>query len=372
MKPKSKIFLFVSGIFSIILYSVLKIFFKRGKSAGSSSVAFFTSGKIGDLVMSSIILENENLFKDKKIYFLYDKKFSGLFKNYCGNSVLVPLDLKKYKFSLFERIRVLKYLYKQNFSEFYNISPARGIINDEISLLSSAEKKYTTCSHIYFYPVFIKRILDSDYDDILFQEEVNEYKKVFNLIKKFSCEEIFFGNKFVFKTGSEKKFSELNDFILISPMVTYQKRGWDLYKFRRLIMHLREKKNNVALIGAGYEKEKLVKLTNGDNTIKVITPEISETHYIISKCKMFIGNDSGLTHIALKLSRPLLAIIDGGFFNMYFPFFEDNPNVNFVYNKLDCFQCFWNCIYPEPRCITEIKYETVEKKVTKILNDLKR
>ena len=44
----------------------------------------------------------------------------------------------------------------------------------------------------------------------------------------------------------------------------------------------------------------------------------------------------------------------------------------FVYNKLDCFQCCWNCIYSEPKCITEIEYNAVEKKVRVILENIRK
>ena len=83
---------------------------------------------------------------------------------------------------------------------------------------------------------------------------------------------------------------------------------------------------------------------------------------LIRKAKMFVGNESGLLHFAASLNVPAVGIIGGGHFSRYFPY----GKTNLVYHKLPCYDCNWNCPFPEPFCITNITLEEVVEEIRKL------
>ena len=95
--------------------------------------------------------------------------------------------------------------------------------------------------------------------------------------------------------------------------------------------------------------------------------KLYEVPSVIRKSKLFIGNDSGLTHIALKLNVPIIAIIGGGNYGKFFPYNEENPDVVYLFDKMDCFGCEWKCIYKERFCLTNVKMSTILDNVKKLI-----
>ena len=73
---------------------------------------------------------------------------------------------------------------------------------------------------------------------------------------------------------------------------------------------------------------------------------LREAIYLISQCRLFISNDSGLMHVAGALNIPTIAI-----------FGSTNPvttapigdNHTIIYNKFDCSPCL------QPTCPTDFK-----------------
>ncbi len=82
---------------------------------------------------------------------------------------------------------------------------------------------------------------------------------------------------------------------------------------------------------------------------------IVESGAIVKASKLFIGNDSGFTHIAKAIGIPFIAVIGGGMYGKFFQDAATNKSQYFFYDTMDCFGCKWNCIYDKPYCITNIK-----------------
>lgn len=76
---------------------------------------------------------------------------------------------------------------------------------------------------------------------------------------------------------------------------------------------------------------------------------------VISRARLFIGNESGLLHIAASLGVPTVGILGGGHFSRYFPY----GSALIVNHRLSCYECNWHCPFPEPYCLTEISVEQV-------------
>ena len=374
IKPTVLIYLNNSVAFSI--YNVLKIFFKRGGANQCNSILFINTGQIGDLVVSSLILDNDDNFNTSKIHMLIKEQYLELFKDYNGKVKIVGYNYLKYKWSLIYKIKYIKFLHSLKLNKCYNVTSARGILNDEMSLLSGAREVYCLNSNWrYLKKAFGKR-MDREYDGVLCKDKTNEYDKHIALLNYWIQGKginINTKNIKVFKTSrSFKLFSNerLNDdeYITVAPLPSDIRRSWGINNFKDLCKEL-TKSFKVVLLGSKNDKEILDEISKSNN--KIINTagllKLYEVPSIISKSKLFVGNDSGLTHIALKFNVPVIAIIGGGNYGKFFPYDRKNPKVIYLYDKMDCFGCEWRCIYNERFCITNVKLNTVLDCVRKLV-----
>ena len=364
----------VKNIISLFNFYLLKLFFGRKNNPQNKNILFYNSEKIGDLIVSSVIMEYDDLiYPDSEIYFLIKGKYAPLFSGYRGRIKIIKYKYGLYKWFLPYRIILIKRLRKFELDKLYNLTPARGMLNDEISLLSGANKIYAINKNNK-YLKGTGNITEKLYDDILFEGKINEYLKHIDLLKTFGIEEknISFENKKTFKIKENNFLIYKNEvkkdgYIVIAPLSTEPDRAWGIDNFKKLC---RELSNEYKIVLEGSQKEiKLLSYIKGGNqNIIIDTSPLEDLHGIIMHCKLFIGGDSGLTHIALKLGKPMLAVLDGGYFNRYFPFRTDDKNNNYIYKMMDCFECGFDCIYDKKLCLTGIRYDDVLKKVKEILN----
>jgi ADP-heptose:LPS heptosyltransferase len=71
----------------------------------------------------------------------------------------------------------------------------------------------------------------------------------------------------------------------------------------------------------------------------------------------FVGNDTGLAHMASLLVEPCVVVLGGGTFGHFFPWPE--PRQHLVYRAMECFDCNWECLYPGRPCLEGITPEQV-------------
>lgn len=365
--------LYIKNIVSAAVFFFLKLFFEKRQNKDFKNILFFNSEKIGDIVVSSVILENDLLFPEgTDVYFLVKEKFLPLLENYNGEIKIIKYNYELYKWFLPYRFKLLVSLRKLKPDRFYNLTPARGMLNDEISLLSGANNIYAINADRKYLKGFAGNTMDKAYTEILFKNIKNEYDKHQELLKIYSAgKEILFYNKKTFSVKESNKLieSELvkkGEYIAVSPLSSEPDRTWGIENFTRLCNELGEK-YKIVLIGSPKEKSLLEKIRKGNANIILDTSPLNKLPEIISHCRLFIGGDSGLTHIALKLGKPLLAVLDGGYFNKYFPYKTEDDKNNYVYNPMDCFECGFECIYDKKYCLLGITYESVINKVNEIL-----
>jgi ADP-heptose:LPS heptosyltransferase len=87
---------------------------------------------------------------------------------------------------------------------------------------------------------------------------------------------------------------------------------------------------------------------------------ISETLSHFMQLSAFIGNDTGLSHLASLVVPKCLIVLGGGTFRRFFPW-PNSTNQNIIFHALDCFDCDWTCKYREKYCLTLIRPENVCK-----------
>jgi hypothetical protein len=362
-----------------IEYSLFRILFKlngKRQQLKPKNLLFINSGQIGDLIISSLILENPDIFiKYEKIIFLFKNEYLELFRDYKGPIEIKGYDYFRYKYSIIYKIRLLHDLREIGFNKSINLSAARGILNDEITLLVNANECYCLNSNLKYFGNYWGDKLNSYYTKILTRETLNEYDKHLELLKFLNQDtskvpNVF--NKYLFNTNKKIKFDISfvhQKIICIAPLSSSGERDWGQNNFERLIQKLNDQ-YHIILIGSEHQEEKLLSIKSYSTNVSVLAGrlQLNALPSLIMKCDLFIGLDSGLSHLALKLNIPMIAIIGGGQFNRFFPWGLCNHSI-FLYHKLDCFGCEWRCIKEKPYCISNITVDQVYQAVISLLNE---
>jgi len=167
----------------------------------------------------------------------------------------------------------------------------------------------------------------------------------------------------------EQKLVTDGPIALIHPAAAYETKRWAAEKFARVAKFLREKGFSVVAIAAGNEKWVLDELkahTNCDlRTFDDLTlPEITA---LARRSAIFVGNDSGIAHIAAAVQTPAVVIF-GSSNRVHWRPWTTAPN-EIVFNEFPCQPCPGDkChAFPEPRCILSISTEQVISAIEHIL-----
>lgn len=375
MKPgseKSALRIYTNNFIAYSIFKTLKLFDKKPDGQYQKNVIFINTGQIGDLMVSSLLFENEiNLPPDYKFYFVFKDEFSDLFSNYNGKFNLLPYSYIQYKFNPVYKTNFLKQLQSLNSIACYNLTAARGILVDEMALLSGAKDIYCTDnSWKYLKKLFGKR-MDANYTKVLFRNTQNEYEKHIKLLtKRFDVpvEKIKYLNEKVFRRNPELTSSLPDKYFTMAPFSSIKEKSWPLKKFRELAEKLSD--HQIILLGSQSQRRYCEKefsgMKNVDNSCGKY--KLNEVASVIYDSTFHIGNDSGLTHVALKLGVPFASIIGGYNFNKFFPFEFEKMNGKYFYVPLDCFGCEWNCIYDRAKCLTDVEVDDVFEYVSKKLS----
>ena len=140
----------------------------------------------------------------------------------------------------------------------------------------------------------------------------NEYDKHIELLKKFNIKgeyPVVIPESKIYNSGSiEKEIIDIikdNGYISLSPFTSDPDRSYGISNFISICNNLKEH-YSIIILGNRRERELAEKISSTSNKIYNFAGKISlaEIPAVIAGSKLFIGNDSGLAHIALKHNVP--------------------------------------------------------------------
>jgi ADP-heptose:LPS heptosyltransferase len=167
----------------------------------------------------------------------------------------------------------------------------------------------------------------------------------------------------------KEKFRPEKPFPLIHPSSLFHTKEWPVENFAEVVDHLAKNGVESIAVASKPEREVLEKLAasvNSPITIKddLTLPEITA---LASKAHVFIGNDSGIAHIAAAVSTPTVVIFGSSNRDHWRPW-TDAPN-EIVFNPFECQPCpGYECkVYGEPRCILTVSSGQVITAIDRVL-----
>lgn len=155
---------------------------------------------------------------------------------------------------------------------------------------------------------------------------------------------------------------------LIHPVAAFETKQWATENFAQAADFLHEKGFRMVAVATKKEREVLEKLerlsrfpilTFDDLTL----PEITA---LASKAGLFVGNDSGIAHIAAAVRTPSVVIFGSSNIHHWRPW-TDAPN-EIVYETMPCQPCagYFCKEFGEPECIRKVSVETVLKAINRL------
>lgn len=98
------------------------------------------------------------------------------------------------------------------------------------------------------------------------------------------------------------------------------------------------------------------------------TISLRKSAAILRRCRISIGTETALAHIACAVGTKNIVLLGGGHFGRFLPYSELTTLITL---PLDCYGCNWNCIYKTAHCVKDIDPEIISEVVQNMLFDEK-
>lgn len=347
------------NITSFILYLLLKTKVGHPKKS-SNKIVLINTLFLGDVTLClDFIWSLIQSGKYSEVYYVVRNDYVDYISSLNDKIKIIGMDLSKYRFNFAYRINFIKSLQAEGFAYSINLSPERGFVNDEITLLVASTKITLDDDSRFLFNPFLK-ILNSHYDKIYSDSLINEYSKLDGLLSEFGI------TKYLLEINKSDIINQIyslpKKYVVIAPLSSDFEKGISIKRYMKLAKHI---SHSFGVVIIGTEKQsKDLAIFQGNNIINLCgLLHLHEIPQLIDNCLFYIGNDSGITHLAIKRNKPLIAFIGGGAFGRFFPSPYKGTNQYYFYNEMDCFNCNWDCPYVKRYCITEIEDERIIEKI---------
>ncbi len=160
---------------------------------------------------------------------------------------------------------------------------------------------------------------------------------------------------------------------LMHPSSTFFTKQWATENFARTAEFLAEKGLQTVAVASKSETKVLDDLKR-ESKVPVIALDdltLPEITALASKAKLFVGNDSGIAHIAAAVNTRTVVIFGSSNRNHWRPW-TDAPN-EIVYEEFPCQPCpgYVCAEFGEPKCILNVKLENVLAAIENVLREEK-
>ena len=155
--------------------------------------------------------------------------------------------------------------------------------------------------------------------------------------------------------------------VVIHPFSAVPQRGWPLENFAELAIRLSKEAGYRPIVVGGtadIDTFKKVKPLFGEGTVDLIGKcTLRETIALLKQCDLFVGNDSGIMHLAAAAGTPLVALFGPQSPVKFGPW---SRRARVIYKGMECSPCrqkFFSECEPSPRmrpaCMEAISVEEV-------------
>jgi lipopolysaccharide heptosyltransferase II len=168
----------------------------------------------------------------------------------------------------------------------------------------------------------------------------------------------------------EEKYSLQRPYALIHPSSLFHTKQWSAENFAKVIDELADKGIGAIAVASRTERAVLKDLKKYARSSLIVADDLSlpEITALASDATLFVGNDSGIAHIAAAVGTPSVVIFGSSNRNHWRPW-TDAPN-EIVFSPFECQPCpGYECkVYGEPRCIISVTTDQVIDAIKRVLD----
>jgi predicted lipopolysaccharide heptosyltransferase III len=156
---------------------------------------------------------------------------------------------------------------------------------------------------------------------------------------------------------------------LIHPAAAFNTKQWATKNFARVAEYLAERGYAPVAIAARHEAQIIDELVN-EASAPILSLDLSlpEVSALASRSQLFVGNDSGIAHIAAAVGTPSVVIFGSSNIAHWRPWHRAAAEV--VFEEMPCQPChgYFCEKFPQPECILRVPVAKVIAAIEKCLN----
>jgi heptosyltransferase-3 len=166
----------------------------------------------------------------------------------------------------------------------------------------------------------------------------------------------------------EAGLSEQN-IALIHPAAAFATKQWATEKFARVVEFLAERRFTSIAIAAPNEQALLEQLRS-ETSVNVVTFALSlpEVTALAARSRLFVGNDSGIAHIAAAVGAPSVVIFGSSNIAHWRPW--NSAPAEVVFEEMACQPCpgYFCGQFAQPECILRVPVNRVTAAIDRVLS----
>jgi heptosyltransferase-3 len=169
----------------------------------------------------------------------------------------------------------------------------------------------------------------------------------------------------------DRRLGESPRLALIHPAAAFDTKRWHAAGFARVVEHVRRRGLEVVIVVAAGE-DRIVDAIRRETRFSfhdLSDLSLPEVAALSARSLLFVGNDSGIAHIAAAMRTPVVVVFGSSNVSHWRPWSQAPSAV--VLHKMPCQPCpGYTCSGPEPLgCIRNITAESVLEAIDRVLDE---
>ncbi len=164
---------------------------------------------------------------------------------------------------------------------------------------------------------------------------------------------------------------ETTPFAVIHPAAAFDTKRWDAEKFGLVAGELAARELPVIVLTTPKEAGLIDELRRATRSKVHAFTDLSlpEITALLSSARLFVGNDSGIAHIAAAVGTPSVVIFGSSNRAHWGPWARNAAEM--VFEEMDCQPChgYYCEKFAQPECIERVKVERVTAAVARVLRE---
>ena len=158
------------------------------------------------------------------------------------------------------------------------------------------------------------------------------------------------------------------DFALIHPAAAFATKQWSASNFAQIVDYLAERNIATAAIAAANESAVINELISASRSrVVALSLTLPEVTALAARSRLFVGNDSGIAHIAAAAGTPSVVVFGSSNVAHWRPW--NTAPAEVVLEEMPCQPChgYFCEKFPEPECILRVPVARVIGAVERVL-----